>query len=183
MLDNSDWSDIFAPEGRFLKEGEIIRRTNLSRTLATIAQDGPDAFYKGPIADSILEKARVTGGILSQSDLDHYKVQVRPALQGSYRGRRVYTTHAPTSGPGKLLLLIQRRGSLRRFLSTVAYAQLDGALRAPAKERAQCPQNRRNHEVWIRCPVRPRVHKMFALVTISQDENMRPELYQFVATN
>lgn len=49
MLENPDWSDIFAPEGRFLKEGEIIRRTNLSRTLSAIAKDGADAFYKVPL--------------------------------------------------------------------------------------------------------------------------------------
>lgn len=46
MLKSPDWSSIFAPEGRLLHEGEIIRRTNLSRTLYTIAEDGPDAFYK-----------------------------------------------------------------------------------------------------------------------------------------
>jgi hypothetical protein len=46
MLSNSDWQDVFAPNGRLLEEGEIIRRTNLSRTLATIAEEGPEAFYK-----------------------------------------------------------------------------------------------------------------------------------------
>ena len=46
MLENPDWRDVFAPEGRFLKEGEVIRRVNLSRTLTAIADDGPDAFYK-----------------------------------------------------------------------------------------------------------------------------------------
>lgn len=29
-----------------MKEGEVIRRVSLSRTLATIAEDGPDVFYK-----------------------------------------------------------------------------------------------------------------------------------------
>jgi gamma-glutamyltranspeptidase / glutathione hydrolase / leukotriene-C4 hydrolase len=46
MLNNPDWSAIFAPQGRFLREGEIIRRTNLSRTLASIAQEGADALYQ-----------------------------------------------------------------------------------------------------------------------------------------
>jgi gamma-glutamyltranspeptidase / glutathione hydrolase / leukotriene-C4 hydrolase len=45
MLGNPDWSAIFAPRGRFLREGEIIRRKNYSRTLAAIASHGPDAFY------------------------------------------------------------------------------------------------------------------------------------------
>jgi gamma-glutamyltranspeptidase/glutathione hydrolase/leukotriene-C4 hydrolase len=46
MLGNPDWSAVFAPRGRFLREGEVVRRTNYSRTLATIASEGPDAFYK-----------------------------------------------------------------------------------------------------------------------------------------
>ncbi len=46
MLNNPDWSAIFAPNGRFLKEGETIHRTNLSRTLNMIAEQGADAFYK-----------------------------------------------------------------------------------------------------------------------------------------
>ncbi|KAF6761173.1 nucleophile aminohydrolase [Ephemerocybe angulata] len=105
MLHNPDWSDIFAPEGRYLKEGEIIRRTNLSTTLTAIAKGGSDAFYKGPIADSLLEKIRRTGGIMSQSDFLDYKVKVRPALKGTFRGRNVYTSHAPTSGPVLLHML------------------------------------------------------------------------------
>ncbi|KAF8070173.1 gamma-glutamyltranspeptidase [Lyophyllum atratum] len=99
MLNNSDWSAIFAPKGTLLREGDIIRRTNLSRTLASIARDGARAFYEGPIGDSLVRKVRSTGGILSHADLRNYSVKVRPALEGSYRGKKIYTTHAPTSGP------------------------------------------------------------------------------------
>ncbi|KAJ6499312.1 gamma-glutamyltranspeptidase [Mycena sanguinolenta] len=99
MLDNPDWSAVFTPRGRFLQEGEVIRRSNYSRTLATIASEGPDAFYKGPIADSLIEKIRATGGILSHADFENYSVKVEHALEGTYRGNKVYTTHAPTSGP------------------------------------------------------------------------------------
>ncbi|KAF9478610.1 gamma-glutamyltranspeptidase [Pholiota conissans] len=98
MLKNPDWSAIFAPDGRFLKEGEKICRTNLSRTLTTIAEEGADAFYTGPIAESIVRKARLTGGILSEEDLANYTVKVERALEGKYHGKRIYTTHAPTSG-------------------------------------------------------------------------------------
>ena len=40
-----DWKALFAPNGCLLKEGDIIRRTALSHTLAKIAEEGPDAFY------------------------------------------------------------------------------------------------------------------------------------------
>lgn len=52
-----------------------------------------------------MRKAQLTGGILTLSDLASYHVNVTRALVGSYRGRKVYTTHAPTSGPGELLKL------------------------------------------------------------------------------
>ncbi|KAG7449552.1 gamma-glutamyltranspeptidase [Guyanagaster necrorhizus] len=105
MLGNPDWRDIFAPNGVLLKEGEMIRRTNYSRTLATIATGGADAFYKGPIADALVQKITMTGGILSHADLEGYKVKVSRALQGTYRDRKIHTTHAPTSGPVLLHML------------------------------------------------------------------------------
>lgn len=46
MLGQSDWSAIFAPEGKLLVEGDLIVRESFSKTLETIANDGPDAFYK-----------------------------------------------------------------------------------------------------------------------------------------
>ena len=46
MLRNKDWSAVFAPEGTLLLQGETIRRTNYSRTLETIANEGPRALYK-----------------------------------------------------------------------------------------------------------------------------------------
>jgi len=103
MLNNSDWKAIFAPGGALLKEGQFIRRTNLSQTLATIADHGADAFYKGHIAESLIRKINSTGGILSSSDLEDYHPKIEPALEGTYNGRRVMTTHAPSSGPGTSL--------------------------------------------------------------------------------
>lgn len=46
LLNNPDWKPIFAPRGVLLKEGDMIRRTNLSRTLKVIASQGADGFYK-----------------------------------------------------------------------------------------------------------------------------------------
>jgi len=46
MTGTQDWSDIFAPNGRILQEGEIICWTNLSRTLDVIAKEGAKGFYQ-----------------------------------------------------------------------------------------------------------------------------------------
>ncbi|KAJ3494949.1 hypothetical protein NMY22_g20000 [Coprinellus aureogranulatus] len=109
MLEDEGWRAVFAPGGRVVREGEWVRRTNLSRTLRTIALEGPEAFYRGPIADSILRTIERTGGILSSSDLQSYTPIVRRALTGTWKSngkrRTVYTTHAPTSGPVLLHML------------------------------------------------------------------------------
>ncbi|KAL4066312.1 gamma-glutamyltranspeptidase [Scleroderma yunnanense] len=105
MLEHDDWKPIFAPDGKLLLQGETIRRTNYSRTLAIIASEGPEAFYKGPIADAIVRKVQETGGILTHADLEGYRVKVERALQGTYHDRKVYTTYAPTSGPALLHML------------------------------------------------------------------------------
>lgn len=57
--------------------------------------------FQGPIADSIVRKVRAVGGILSHEDMENYEVRFSRALQGSYRGRKIYTTLAPSGGPGK----------------------------------------------------------------------------------
>ncbi|CAE7066041.1 unnamed protein product [Rhizoctonia solani] len=46
MENDRDWSPIFAPGGKLLKQGDWIKRENFSYTLSTIANEGPDAFYK-----------------------------------------------------------------------------------------------------------------------------------------
>lgn len=49
MLNHPDWKIIFAPRGPLLREGDIVRRTNLSHTLSIIASQGANAFYKACI--------------------------------------------------------------------------------------------------------------------------------------
>jgi gamma-glutamyltranspeptidase / glutathione hydrolase / leukotriene-C4 hydrolase len=45
MLGDPDWAPIFAPDGYLARRGDDIERFNYSRTLRTIAEHGPDAFY------------------------------------------------------------------------------------------------------------------------------------------
>lgn len=121
-MGDEDWRAIFAPEGRLLLQGETIRRTNYSRTLASIASDGPDAFYRvcvavsilnarvegasqGFIADAIVRRVQGSGGILTHADLEGYTIKVERALEGTFHDKKVYTTRAPTSGPVLLHML------------------------------------------------------------------------------
>ena len=101
LLGQPEWGAIFAPNGTILGVGDPIKNTALSRTLYAIAEYGSEALYSGPVAESIVRRIQETGGIITLEDLQNYFVEVGPALQGSYRGKKVYTFDAPTSGPGK----------------------------------------------------------------------------------
>jgi gamma-glutamyltranspeptidase/glutathione hydrolase len=81
--------------------GTILKNPELAATLKTIAQDGPDAFYRGPIARDIV--AKVTGhprnpGKLAETDLINYRAKERAPLCFDYRAYRFCGMPPPSSG-------------------------------------------------------------------------------------
>ncbi|KAK1232155.1 hypothetical protein PQX77_004703 [Marasmius sp. AFHP31] len=105
LLNNSDWSSVFAPEGKLLEEYEPLRNPQLAKSLSRIGKEGADAFYKGSIADSIVRKVRETGGIITHEDLKNYSVEIYRSLEGTYLDKTIYVPRAPTSGPVFLHML------------------------------------------------------------------------------
>lgn len=107
MLEDPAWSDIFVDPstGELKKEADTIHRRAYARTLQAIADHGPDAFYSGPIAKSMVQTTQEHGGILTLEDLASYSVVVKPAIKGTWLGKQIYTTPAPTSGPIVLSIL------------------------------------------------------------------------------
>ncbi len=126
MLDDPVWREIFVDEetGELKTEGDTFHRTAYARTLKTIADHGPDAFYSGTIAESLVNTTQANGGILTLQDLQDYSVVVRPALQGSWLGKKVFTTHAPTSGP-VLLSILNMLSLIPDFASTPEVTSLN----------------------------------------------------------
>ncbi|KAI8096996.1 gamma-glutamyltransferase [Halteromyces radiatus] len=105
IMESQVWKDIYAPNGTLAKQGGIIRRPALANTLETIAKEGADAFYKGPIAEQMIRMIQENGGILSMEDLASYKAIIRPTINTYYHGRKVTTGTSPTSGPMILSVL------------------------------------------------------------------------------
>ncbi len=69
MLDNPTWAEIYAPRGYLLVEGDWVKREAYGRTLERVANKGPDAFYSGDIAQSMVDTVQGFGGILSLDDV------------------------------------------------------------------------------------------------------------------
>jgi gamma-glutamyltranspeptidase/glutathione hydrolase len=56
-------SAIFLHDGKPWQAGYVLVQKDLAATLKAIAKDGPDALYKGPIADAVVEASTANGGI------------------------------------------------------------------------------------------------------------------------
>ena len=94
---------VFRPHGVSLRAGDVLRQPDLAKTLQAIIDQGTDGFYKGKVADSIIEEVRAGGGIFTRQDLRDYRAVEREPLTGSYRGYQIITS-APPAGGGVTLL-------------------------------------------------------------------------------
>ncbi|KAI9146030.1 gamma-glutamyltranspeptidase [Paraphysoderma sedebokerense] len=98
ILRSSTWSEVFAPEGRLVKEGEIVQRKTFANTLELIATSGADVFYKGPIAEAIVKQVQSEGGTMTMDDMRSYRAILRPPVVAWYKGRKVMSVPPPASG-------------------------------------------------------------------------------------
>jgi gamma-glutamyltranspeptidase/glutathione hydrolase len=85
-------------------EGSLLIQPDLADTLSLISKEGPDAFYKGDIADRIVEEMSNESsyegdeGLMTRDDLSSYQAVWRKPLAGDYRGREMLAMPPPTSG-------------------------------------------------------------------------------------
>ena len=89
---------IFWKDGEPLKKGDKLVQKNLAKSLEMIAENGPDAFYKGAIADQIAGEMQKNGGLMTKEDLASYKAVERTPISGDYRGYQVFSMPPPSSG-------------------------------------------------------------------------------------
>ncbi len=80
------------------KEGDTIKIENLAKTLEKIAIEGPDGFYKGEIANSIVSEVNNSGGIISLEDLENYNSVWRDPIKFMYKDLEVISMPLPSSG-------------------------------------------------------------------------------------
>jgi gamma-glutamyltranspeptidase/glutathione hydrolase len=92
--------------------GDKLVQPDLANTLALIAEQGPAAFYTGPIADLLAAEMKAGGGLITKDDLAKYEAQERKPIHGVYRGFDVYGPPPPSSGG---ICLVQMLNVLETF--------------------------------------------------------------------
>jgi gamma-glutamyltranspeptidase/glutathione hydrolase len=91
-------AQIFLPAGAVPRRGSVFRQPDLQRTLERIRDQGADGFYRGEIADLLVEEMRRGGGILTHDDLASYRSVWREPVRFRYRDRTVLSMSPSSSG-------------------------------------------------------------------------------------
>ncbi|WP_199464248.1 gamma-glutamyltransferase [Acaryochloris thomasi] len=92
-------ADIFMDvKGRRYRMGNRLVQKDLSQTLQKISTEGEAAFYRGPIAQQLVNASQQQGGLLTLKDLQEYEVTENPPLQCRYRSYDIVTAPLPGGG-------------------------------------------------------------------------------------
>lgn len=81
-----------------LEPGDRTTNLALAGTLELLAKEGPQAFYRGAIADAIEAEMRAGGGFLTKADLAAYTVKTHAPLAGRYRNLELAFSPWATGG-------------------------------------------------------------------------------------
>ena len=89
---------VFLADGDAPETGEVLQQPDLARTLRLLGAKGFDGFYRGDVADKLIDGVNREGGEWTVEDLAGYRVREREPLRFIYRDWEVITAPPPSSG-------------------------------------------------------------------------------------
>ena len=106
--------------------GTVLKNPALAGVLKRIAHEGPDALYKGPVAEEIVAKVQghANPGSLSLADLQGYTARERPALCTDYKRWQICGMPPPSSGGVAVAQILGTLQALEQRDSNAALAPL-----------------------------------------------------------
>ena len=108
----ADTAAIFLRDNAIPQPGEMIRQPELADTLRQMAEKGIDDFYRGEIAERLIDGVSGAGGNWRARDLADYRIKERPPVIFNYHNMRIVSAPLPSSGG---VVLAQALGILERF--------------------------------------------------------------------
>jgi len=108
--DSAEWLRVYGNAG----EGDMLVQADLARTIETLASEGPDAYYRGPVALAICDALRSLGGLMAPDDLASHRGDWVEPIRATYRGIEVLELPPNAQGVAALeaLCMIETLGPL-----------------------------------------------------------------------
>ncbi|WP_312138998.1 gamma-glutamyltransferase [Brevundimonas sp.] len=85
-------------DGTPYRAGEVFKQPLLAQSLRELAAGGADSFYKGALAQKIVDGIQARGGMVTMEDMASYRAIVSEPIWGSYRGHRIAYMPPTASG-------------------------------------------------------------------------------------
>jgi gamma-glutamyltranspeptidase / glutathione hydrolase len=95
-------ANLLVQDGHLLRAGDVLRQPSLAETLAVIATQGRQAFYRGTIALALVESLVHRGGLLTLGDFARHSTIWQAPISAPYREYTVY--EQPVVSQGFILL-------------------------------------------------------------------------------
>jgi gamma-glutamyltranspeptidase/glutathione hydrolase len=129
----------FLQDGEVPEAGSLIRQPDLAMTLKRLAELGHDGFYRGDLAQRLVDGVRAAGGIWSLQDLESYQVVEREPVRGSYHGLRITSASPPSSGGVVLMTMLNilKQYDLNDLPSGIAKHLVVESMRRAYRDRAK----------------------------------------------
>ncbi|WP_018664964.1 gamma-glutamyltransferase [Heyndrickxia acidiproducens] len=105
LMEAKRTSDIYLPFGKVPKIGEKFFQKDLGHTLIEIAEKGRDAFYKGAIAEEIVNVMKEQGGYLLLDDFENHYGNWADPISTAYHDYTVYQVPPNSQGFSALMAL------------------------------------------------------------------------------
>jgi gamma-glutamyltranspeptidase/glutathione hydrolase len=99
------FAEVFMPNGRAPREGEVFANPALARTLELLAEGGRDAFYRGQIAREIVAFSDRVGGFFTLKDFENHTSEWVEPISTTYRGVTVWELPPNPQGLAALQML------------------------------------------------------------------------------
>jgi len=137
--ENPGSAEYFYPDGQALQAGDLLRNPEYAATLRRVADEGPEAFYTGEIAEAIVAavQAEPNPGSLTVEDIAGYQAVERDAVCGDWRDLQICSATPPSSGAMQIMVAnlydkllpanASRQEQVRAFVDAqrLAYADRD----------------------------------------------------------
>ena len=98
VTDYTVLGDYYLKDGLPYEIGDVITNEDLAATLQLIAEGGKDAFYKGDVAQAMIDQITAQGGVMTMEDLANYEPAIREPVKGTYRGYEIVSCPPASSG-------------------------------------------------------------------------------------
>jgi gamma-glutamyltranspeptidase/glutathione hydrolase len=98
---------LYLPGGKLPAVGSRLANADLAKSLEAFAAHGRDGFYRGWVAEALVDAMRRGGGVVSARDLADYEPRLVEPLTLDFRGHRLLAAPPPTNGAPLVLTILK----------------------------------------------------------------------------